>query len=488
MSFGSISNKLVIRNQQTRPKFKGDTELKNEFTALSEHKLGTNKLTAKNQTFWISERTSNMYRLLIRSAKQVVQVVNKGERVVAGSAMKEVAILEGGEYSIVVDADGKIADIGLDCDIASKYKDINFEETLDATGCSVIPGFVDGHTHAVWAGDRVHEFAMKLAGATYMEVHKAGGGIMFTVDHIHKSTEDQLYASFKQYAQRMLRCGTTLAEVKSGYGLDAENEIKMLRVINQLIADEEAPLEVSVTFCGGHAVPKGSTAEKATHDIIYHQLPQIKALMDSGSLKVDNIDVFCEKGVFNVEQTRQILEAGVRAGLAINFHGEELHQLNSAEMGAELNARAISHLEEISDEGIQAMAAAGSVGVVLPTTAFILRLTPPPVRKMLDGGMAIALGSDFNPNAHCFSMPVVLHLACVTMHMSMSEALVASTINAAASLGRADSVGSIEVGKQADLVVLDSPRWEHIVYQLGSQEHVIRNVIKKGRVVHTAQV
>ncbi|ELU03653.1 hypothetical protein CAPTEDRAFT_166960 [Capitella teleta] len=432
-----------------------------------------------------------MFRLWIHSAKQIVQVVSNGERVLTGNAMKNVSTLESDDvnkgYSIIVDHKGKIVDLGRDDEICAKYKKEQFEKTLDATGCSVIPGFVDGHTHPVWVGDRVHEFAMKLAGATYMEVHRAGGGIMFTVDRVRRASVDELYTSLKQYAMKMLRCGSTFAEMKSGYGLDAENEIKMLQVINRLIKDEEVPLGVSVTYCGAHAVPKGSTAAEATEDVISNQLPQIKALMDSGDLNVDNIDVFCEQGVFDVDQTKRILEAGVEAGLAINFHGEELHQLNSAEMGAEMKARAISHLEEISDEGITAMAKSGSVGVVLPTTAYILRLSPPPVRKMIEGGMAVALGSDFNPNAHCFSMPLVVHLACVTMHMSMNEALVAATLNAASSLGQSDRIGSLEVGKQADLLVLNSARWEHIVYQFGSHADVIREVIKDGKIVHTNQ-
>ncbi|KAI0234437.1 putative imidazolonepropionase [Lamellibrachia satsuma] len=430
------------------------------------------------------------HRLLIKSAKQVVQVVNDGARVLRGKDMRRVAVIEADEdgidgLSVVVDGEGRICAIGHDKDIHERYNESQFHNVVDAAGKCLVPGLVDGHTHAVWAGDRVHEFAMKLAGATYMEVHKAGGGIHFTVGRVRDSSEADLYVQLKQHAVRMLAAGTTLVEVKSGYGLNVDTEMKMLAVIERAKNDRSLPIDISSTFCGAHAVPKDKTAQEATTDVLDVQLPRLRQLMETGRLHVDNIDVFCEEGVFSVDQTRRILTVGQQMGLAINFHGEELHRLNSAEMGAELGARAISHLEKISEAGIQAMSQACSIGVVLPTTAYILRLTPPPVRDMIDAGMAVALGSDFNPNAHCFAMPIVMHLACVLLHMSMEEALVAATINGAASLGRADTQGSLEVGKQADILILDAPRWEHLIYQMGSHQHVIRHVVKNGIVVHS---
>ncbi|KAK2182115.1 hypothetical protein NP493_366g02016 [Ridgeia piscesae] len=430
------------------------------------------------------------HRLLIKSAKQVVQVVNNGARVLTGKDMRHLSILDASEdgddgLSVGLWMDGRICAVGPDKEIQEQYDDSQFDNIVDATGQCLVPGLVDGHTHAVWAGDRVHEFAMKLAGATYMDVHKAGGGIHFTVGHVRDSSEEELYAQLKQHASRMLAAGTTLVEVKSGYGLDVDTEMKMLAAIERAKNDRSLPIDISSTFCGAHAVPKHKTAQEATTDVVDVQLPRLQQLMDNGQLHVDNIDVFCEQGVFSVEQTRRILTAGTNMGLAINFHGEELHRLNSAEMGAELGARAISHLEKVSEAGIEAMSRAGSIGVVLPTTAYILRLTPPPVRAMIDAGMAVALGSDFNPNAHCLAMPIVMHLACVLLHMSMEEALVAATINGAASLGRADTQGSIEVGKQADILILDVPRWEHLIYQIGSHQHVIRDVVKNGVVVHS---
>lgn len=315
-----------------------------------------------------------------------------------------------------------------------------------------------------------------------MDIHKTGGGIGFTVQHVRRATEEELYETFRERLLRMLRSGTTLVEAKSGYGLDVESEMKMLRVIEK--AKKELPIEISSTFCGAHSVPKGSTPEEATDNVINRQIPKLQELMKNEEINVDNIDVFCEKGVFGLDETRRILEAGKAAGLALNFHGDELHPMKAAELGAELGARAISHLEEISDEGIQAMSAASVIAVLLPTTAYILRLKCPPARAMIDSGVPVALGSDFNPNAFCLSMPLTMHLACVNLRMTMEESLVAATINAAASLGRSHTHGSLEPGKVADMLVIDAPRWEHLVYQLGGHDNVIKFVIKNGKIVH----
>jgi len=326
----------------------------------------------------------------------------------------------------------------------------------------------------------------KVANGTHIvefEVHEAGGGINFTVERTRAASKETLLEALLPRLQRMSRAGTTLVECKSGYGLDTETEVKMLRVLEA--ARETAPVEISSTFCGAHSVPRGKTSSEATEEVINEMLPEIQRLRNSGHLQVDSMDVFCEKGVFSVEETRRMLEAGKEQGLLLNFHGEELHRLNSAEMGAALGATAISHLEHVSPAGIRAMAAAGTVAVILPTTAYILRLEAPPVRDMIAGGVPVALGTDFNPNAYCLSMPLVMHLACVNLRMTMSEALSAATINAAASLGRARTHGSLEVGKQADLLLLDAPSWKHLIYQFGEASHIISHVIRGGRVVHS---
>ncbi|XP_068132881.1 probable imidazolonepropionase isoform X2 [Hyperolius riggenbachi] len=353
---------------------------------------------------------------------------------------------------------------------------------IDCTGKCVLPGLVDAHTHPVWAGDRVHEFAMKLAGATYMDIHAAGGGIHFTVDHTEAASEEKLYCSFKQRLQSMLRTGTTLVECKTGYGLKLETELKMLKVIRR--AQKELDIGISPTYCGAHSVPKGKSAETAATDIIDNHLPALKQMAINEEIHVDNIDVFCEKGVFDLECTKRILQAGKAIGLQLNFHGDELNPMHAAELAAEMGAQAISHLEEISDEGISAIASAKCSAVLLPTTAYILRLKQPRARDLLKAGVIVSLGSDFNPNAHCVSMPIVMHLACVNMKMSLNEALAAATINAAYSLGKSHTHGSLEVGKQGDVIILHAPRWEHLIYRFGGHQEVIESVIIKGKVVY----
>ncbi|XP_056115268.1 probable imidazolonepropionase [Rhinichthys klamathensis goyatoka] len=424
--------------------------------------------------------SSSSFRLLVKNATQVVLVCRNGEKYLTGNGMQTLAVVENG--SVVIGHDGLIKAVGSADIIESQFKGAKFDNVLDASGMCVLPGLVDAHTHPVWAGDRVHEFAMKLAGATYMEVHEAGGGIHFTVAHTRSATQQHLLAGLQSRLERMMRAGTTLVECKSGYGLEMDTELKMLRVINS--ARKALPIGISATYCGAHAVPKGKTMEEATQDIVAVQLPEIKKRMASGDLQVDNIDVFCEKGVFDLNSTRCILQAGKDMGLNINFHGDELHPMNSAHLGAELGALAISHLEEVTDDGIAAMANAKTSAVLLPTTAYILRLSPPRARDMLDAGVIVALGSDFNPNAYCCSMPMVMHLACVMMKMSMPEALAASTINAAYALNRSQTHGSLEIGKQGDLVIINAPRWEHLVYQFGGHQELIKYVIIKGEIVH----
>ncbi|KAF3859341.1 hypothetical protein F7725_021740 [Dissostichus mawsoni] len=286
---------------------------------------------------------------------------------------------------------------------------------------SIVIGRVGGCSHSSPGGRLLHGRA------------PGGGG-----DPLHGGAHPgcgppELLSSLSSRLLRMQRAGTTLVECKSGYGLDLHTELKMLQVIEE--ARNTLPINISSTYCGAHAVPK------------------LKEQMSAGTLRVDNIDVFCEEGVFDLSSTRRILQAGKDLGLNINFHGDELHPMNSAQLGAELGASAISHLEE------------------------------PRARDMLEAGVIVALGSDFNPNAYCCSMPIVMHLACVNMRMSMPEALAAATINAAYALGCSHTHGSLEVNKHGDLLVLNTTRWEHLIYQLGGHQELIRYVIIKGNIV-----
>lgn len=333
-----------------------------------------------------------------------------------------------------------------------------------------------------------------------------GGGIGFSVRHTKEASEEQLLALLRERLVRMQRFGTTLAEAKTGYGLDAETELKMLRVLTQAnrtrgksshSSDDSSssssstpnsarsgPCTPSIELVNNfliHSIPKDKTVEDATKNVLEVQLPALAEAMKAGEVECELVDVFCDRGIYEISDTRKILSAGKDLGLEINFHGDELTPIKASELAGELGALAASHLEHVSDEGIVALALRPTVAVLLPTTAYILRLTPPPARKLIIGNVPIALGSDFNPNAFCVSMPMTMNLACVLMHMTMSEALVAATINAAHSMKRSKTHGSIEVGKVGDLVILDSPAWEHLIYQM--VDPPIGVVVKMGTVV-----
>jgi imidazolonepropionase len=415
--------------------------------------------------------------LLVKNAAQVAAVsLDPAVRVKCGKAAQDaVDVVENG--CVVVGSDGKIAFVGTADELKERYPaGVDAERELDLKGEScVLPGLVDGHTHPVWSGDRVHEFAMKLAGASYLDVHKAGGGIGFTVGRTRESSEEELLGLLRERLDVMLSHGSTTVEAKSGYGLDTETEMKMLRVIGA--ANKEHPIELVSTYCA-HAVPAGHTEAEATKDVLEKQLPELIRLRDNGELSVENVDVFLETGVFEYDSSRAILEAGSKAGFELNFHGDELSATRAGELAGDLGALGVSHLEFVDDAGIAAMAKRPTAAVLLPTTAYVLRLVPPPARKFIDAGVPVALGTDFCPNAHCLSLPQAMNLACVSMHMTMNEALVAATLNSAYSLNRGDTHGSLAVGKVGDLVIVKEKRWEHLVYQLGDPP--VQSVFKSG--------
>ncbi|PAV89367.1 hypothetical protein WR25_05597 [Diploscapter pachys] len=371
------------------------------------------------------------YKLLVKGLKQIVQITDQPDvEFLKGEQMKNIKVLNSAnnDLCVLTAHNGTIFYVGDEHGLEAFGKKLEIDKIISTNGGVLIPGFIDGHSHPVFAGDRVHEFAMKLAGATYMEVQAAGGGIIFTTSHTKEASEDQLLEDF----------------------------------VN------------------------GANEEDQTKLIVQEMIPKIREEKNKGKLQnLENIDVFCEKGVFGVESTREILKSGQSIGLYPNFHAEELNYIGGVEMGAEIRARAMSHLEEISDAGIEKMAEAGSVAVLLPSTAFILRLKPPPARKMIEKGVIVALGSDFNPNAFCLAMPMIMHFACVTMHLSMPEALVAATINSAHSLGRGRTHGAIAAHRQADFVLLEANSWEHIIYRIAGHEAIISKVFKKGELVYS---
>ncbi|KRX08576.1 Metal-dependent hydrolase, composite domain [Pseudocohnilembus persalinus] len=418
------------------------------------------------------------YKTLLRNASQVVQISTNKQKFKLKEDLQNVHILE--NASVVVDLQGNIHAIGSVEEIDSQFKECNFEQIIDCTNKAVIPGFVDAHTHAICPGDRRHEFAMKLEGASYMEIHKQGGGIGFTVEHVRKATVKELTDFLLDKLQKMAELGTTTVEVKSGYGLDTENEIKMLEAITR--AKKLTPLDLVSNYCGAHSIPKGMNEEEATNDIINNQIPAIQKAMQTGQIDPEFIDVFCEVGVYERESTKKILEAGKAIGLKINFHGDEIKFTNTGTLGAELGATAISHLENLDEAGIKAMAEKNVAAVILPTTHYLLKLKDPPVRQLIEGGVIFALGSDFNPNAYCMSMANTMNLVCINLKAKPKEALCAATLNSAASIDRSEKVGSIEIGKQGDFVVVDAPQWDHLIYQFGQPP--IKTVIKKGSVIY----
>ena len=351
------------------------------------------------------------------------------------------------------------------------------QEELDAGGGCVLPGFVDPHTHLPFAGFREDEFDRRLAGESYAEIAASGGGIVKTVAATRQASEEELLALTLRRLRRQLAWGTTTTEAKSGYGLELATELKQLRVLRR--AQELQPVEIHPTAMPAHEVPP-----EWRHDpegyvtlILQEIYPAIAAVQAATA-----VDVFCEKGVFSPEQTRRLLAPARQYGWRVHLHADELAPLGGAELAAELGAASASHLLHVSDRGIAALARAGVVAVVLPGVSFFLRDRYAPVRRLVEAGVPVALATDCNPgSSHTESLPTIAQLACLGAGMSTAEALTALTLNAAAALGQAHRLGSVEPGKQADLVVLEAPSYQHLVYHFGV--NLVRHVVKAGKVV-----
>ena len=310
----------------------------------------------------------------------------------------------------------------------------------------VLPGFVDAHTHLVFAGNRLDDFERRARGETYEQIAKAGGGIWSTVEKTRAASEADLFAQAKKHAQWFLKCGTTTVEAKSGYGLTLEDELKILRVIRRL--NEETPLEVVPTFLGAHAVPREQTANEYVDLVINEMLPRV-----AKEKLAEFCDVFCERGYFDIEQSRKILSAAKKVGLKLRGHVDQLTNGGGAKLMGELKATTADHLEKTDEQGIAALKSNGVQPVLLPGSVYALGSTTyPRAREMIDAGLAVVVATDFNPGSSPTpSMPMVLSLACTQMKMSPAEAITASTINAAHSLGRGDQIGSLEPGKAREL-------------------------------------
>ena len=350
-------------------------------------------------------------------------------------------------------------------------------ETVDAGGNTVLPGFVDSHTHLIYGGSRHDEFEMRIAGKTYLEIAAAGGGIRSSVHHTRAASEDELAATGRARLDRILALGTTTAECKSGYGLSTEHELKQLRALAR--ATDGHPVDTVSTFLGAHEFPPEFADDRDGYvDLVVEEM--IPAVAETGLAEYS--DVFCEEGVYTPAQARRVLEASLAAGLTPKLHADEFAPSGAAELAAELGAASADHLSAISPAGLQALADSDTIGCVLPGTTFSCRIPPANARALVDAGVAVAVATDLNPGSCAIeSMPVVLGLASIQLSLLPSETMVAGTINAAHSIGRADLVGSLAPAKLADLVVLNVPDYRYIPYRFGSNP--VRTVIKRGQVV-----
>lgn len=408
----------------------------------------------------------------IKHAAQLATLAQPSSAPRIKEAMNELTIIEDGSIWI---EEGIIQAVGTTQELEEQFKHRAHEaEITDATGHLVTPGLVDPHTHIAYGGSREREFEMRLEGATYMDIMNAGGGIHATTKMTREATEDQLVEQTKKRLDSFLKHGVTTVEGKSGYGLDLETELKQLRVMKRL--QQEHAIDLVPTFMGAHAVP---TQFKGREDdyvdlVVNEMLPAVA----NEKLAVFN-DVFCEVGVFTPEQSQRILEAGKKYGLIPKIHADEIEPYGGAELAAKVGAISAEHLLKASNEGIKAMADAGTIACLLPATALFLREQAAEGRKMIDAGVPVAISTDCNPGSSpTTSMPLVMNLACISMRLTPAEALTAATYNAACAIRMENATGSLEPGKQGDVVLWDISNYQELQYLFGVNH--VKSVWKKG--------
>jgi len=397
--------------------------------------------------------------ILIKNANEIVTLkgLNKPR---TKKEMGNLSIIGHGSIAI---KNGKILDVGKNL----KYK---CKKIIDAKNKTVMPGFVDPHTHLVFAGSREFELDLKLKGYSYLDILKKGGGINYTVEKTRKASENDLLKQSMKRLDNMLRHGTTTCEAKSGYGLETKTELKILKINKKL--NYKHHIDIVSTFLGAHSIPEGYSADEYVEVVINDMIPKTKGLASF-------CDVFCEKDVFTVKQSKKILEAGKKFGLTPKIHADEIVDTGGAALAAEINAISADHLLMSSNKGLKSMAKKGVVGVLLPGTPFSLMMNEyADARKMIGMGVPIALATDLNPNCWIENMQLIIQLACLNMKMTPAEAVTAATFNAACSIGLNNEIGSIEKGKQADIIVLDCPGYFFIPYHVGI--NLVETVIKKG--------
>lgn len=410
--------------------------------------------------------------LVIVDAAQLVTLKGPAPRL--RSDLQDLAVIPGGCLAV---RDGRIAFVGTRDRFEVEVDIDDSAEVIDATDRVIIPGFVDAHTHLPFAGTREEEFARRLAGASYREIAAAGGGIMSTVRSTRAAGDEELLDLVLSRLDGMLVQGITTCEAKSGYGLTLRDELRLLKVLEQ--ARGAHPIGIVSTFLGAHTVPEEhrSDRERYVRLVIEEMIPAVASVG-----LAEYCDVFCEEGVFSVEESRRILLAGAEAGMKPRLHADQLTAFGGAELAAELGAASADHLEHASDEGLALMARAGVAAVMLPGAALCMRTPFISARRLIDAGIAPVLATDFNPGTcHSESMQLMIALACLQTGMRVEEAIAASTINAAVTIGRAESIGSLEVGKQADMLMLGVPSYLFLAYHPGVNH--VETVIVKGQVV-----
>ncbi len=405
--------------------------------------------------------------------KNVTIVTPEGHEAIRGDKMGNLKVIPEG-YIIITD--GVISYAGSMQDAPATRPDEHYEE-IDAHGNVALPGFVDSHTHLIFGGFRPDEFSWRLKGESYMSIMERGGGIQSTVNATRATSLEDLKRRAQWFIDRMSEMGVTTVEAKSGYGLDSDTEIKMLDAISQLSTEPDQKVELIATFLGAHAVPKeyaGRTKEYVDL-IINEMLPKAKG-------KAKFCDVFCEKNVFELEDSRRLLQAAEAMGFSLKLHADEIVTLGGGELSAELGAISADHLLHISDKGIEMMADKGVVATLLPLTAFALKEPYAPARRFIDAGAAVALATDLNPGS-CFSgsIPLTIALACIYMNMSVEETITALTLNGAAAVGLAKEIGSLEPGKRGDVVILGCDNYHILPYYVGM--NCVKTTIYRGRIV-----
>jgi imidazolonepropionase len=413
--------------------------------------------------------------IVIRHAKELLTLAGP-ERPRKGKEMSELSIIPDGALAI---ANGHIIVVGTDAEIAPKY---HAEHEIDATGKVVMPGFVDSHTHPVFVNTRENEFEMRLKGKTYVEISQSGGGIRSSIAAVRSATENTLIDLAIPRLKRMIAQGSTTIEIKSGYGLTTGSELKMLHAMRFLA--ENLPADLVSTFMGAHEYPEEFKNDHEGYlQILENEM--LPAIAEQHLARY--CDIFTEKHVFSVEESRRVLTKARELGFRLRIHADEIEPIGGAELAAELGAISADHLGAVSDSGIDAMAKAGTIATLLPATIFSLGLKSyAPARKFIEAGVAVALATDFNPGScHCDNMQDVITIACLQMRMTPAEAIVASTVNGAWALERGHRTGTLEKGRQADVLVMNMPSYRYLPYHIGYND--VETVIHRGRTIFCAQ-